>query len=218
MNIQERVLSALKPVVASKGFGENTIAGLATNLATGLTEESTDEEITAAINGASTYFNLMQSENTRYVNEYKKKNPTPANPNPAPQNPNPANPEEPKPNSVEALIKELSAKVDKLQNQNDQLTRSQKWAKLAEANGITNETLISKWEPSKEEDFDSAMEELKTFSKDFVKKVANERSPGKPNSGEPNDPATKPKELSANGKAAIEGFKKANERHAQKAS
>ncbi len=181
MNIQERVLTALKPVVASKGFGEKTVEGLATNLvANGLTDESTDEEITAAITGASNYFNLIQSENTRYVNEYKKKNPAPA-PSPAPAaNP----PETPAPNSLEAQLAELTGKFNQLLEQNNSLSTKQKWEKLAEANGITNATLIAKWKPSKEEDFDSAMEELKAFSKDFVKQSANDRSPGKPNAGE----------------------------------
>ena len=219
MNIQERVLSTLKPLVASKGFGEKTVQGLATNLTGGLTDESTDEEISAAINGAMPMIDLMQSENTRYINDYKKKNPTPANPNPAPQNANPSNPKTTDPETLDSnLLKELIGKIDKLQSQNDALTLKEKWGKLAEANGITNETLISKWQPSKEEDFDSAMEELKAFSKEFVKKAANERSPGKPNSGEAGDPNTKPKELSAKGKQALESFKKANERHAKKAS
>src|SRR5690606_20773986 len=152
--------------------------------------------------------------NTRYANEIKKKTQQPANPAPTePNNPNPANPE---PSGADKVIAELAKKVDLLLQQNNDMTIKQKWAKLAEANGITNETLINKWQPSQEEDFDSAMEELKAFSKEFVKKAANERSPGKPNSGEPGDPTNKPKELTANGKAALEGLQKANDRHAKK--
>ncbi|KKO91728.1 hypothetical protein AAW12_08685 [Sphingobacterium sp. Ag1] len=219
MNIQERVLTALKPLVASKGFGATTVEGLATNLSASLSEESTDEDITTAINGAMPLFNIMQSENTRYVNEWKKKNPTPANPTPAPQptNPNPTN-TEPAPNSVEAKLAELENNYKKLLEQNQSLSLKEKWNKLAEANGINNETLISKWQPSKEEDFDSAMEELKAFSTEFVKKAANDKSPGRPGSGTPTDPdPKKPKELTSNGKAALEGFKKSQERHAKKA-
>lgn len=214
MNIQERVLSTLKPLIASKGFGATTVEGLASDLSTNLTEESTDEEIANAINGAMPFFNRMQAENTRYANEIKKKTQQPANPAPTePNNPNPANPEL---TGADKVIAELAKKVDLLLQQNNELTIKQKWAKLAEANGITNETLINKWQPSKEEDFDSAMEELKAFSKEFVKKAANDRSPGKPNSGEPGDPTNKPKELTANGKAALEGLQKANDRHAKK--
>jgi len=209
MNIQERILTILKPLVASKGFSSQTVQGLATNLEGGLTEESTDEDITTAINGAMPLYDLMQSENTRYVNEYKKKNPAPANPDPA-------NP--PAPVGADAVIAELAKKVDLLLKQNNELSLTEKWGKLAEANGITNATLINKWKPSKEEDFDSAMEELKTFSKDFVKQSANDRSPGKPNAGEGGGSGSnKPKELSAQGKEALEGFKKANERKAKKA-
>ncbi len=216
MNIQERVLAALKPLVASNGFGATTVEGLATNLSTSLSDESTDEDITAAIEGAKPYFTLMQSENTRYINEYKKKNPTPPNPNPQPNTPNPANPDS---NSVEAKLAELENNYKTLLAQSSALSLKQKWEKLAEANGITNPTLIAKWQPQSEDDFDSSMEELKTFSKDFVKQSANTKSTGKPNSGNPADPdPKKPKELSATGKAALEGFKKANERHAKKAS
>lgn len=215
MNIQERVLSTLKPLVASKGFGATTVEGLASDLSANLTDESTDEEITSAINGAMPFFNRMQAENTRYANEIKKKTQQPANPAPTePNNPNPANPE---PSGADKVIAELAKKVDLLLQQNNDMTIKQKWAKLAEANGITNETLINKWQPSQEEDFDSAMEELKAFSKEFVKKAANERSPGKPNSGEPGDPnSNKPKDLTASGKEALEGFKKRNESMTQK--
>lgn len=217
MNIQERVLTALKPVVASKGFGEKTVEGLATNLASGLSDESTDEDITTAINGASTYLNLMQSENTRYINEYKKKNPTPA---PSPANPTPANPEQKadEPTGLEAKFLELTGKFEQLLAQNNALSLKQKWQKLAEANGIVNETLIQKWQPAKEDDFDSAIEELKNFNTSFIKQSANDKSPGKPNSGDRSDgDHNKPKALSAKGKEALEGFKKAQERHAKKA-
>ena len=215
MNIQERVLSTLKPLVASKGFGATTVEGLASDLSANLTDESTDEDITNAINGAMPFFNRMQAENTRYANEIKKKTQQPANPAPAQPNPNPTNPE-PAPNSVEAKLAELENNYKKLLEQNNALSLKEKWSKLAEANGISNETLINKWQPSSEDEFDSAMEELKAFSKEFVKKAANERSPGKPNSGEPSDPTNKPKDLTASGKEALEGFKKANDRHAKK--
>lgn len=215
MNIQERVLSTLKPLVASKGFGEKTVQGLASNLVGGLTEESTDEDITAVINGAMPMIDLMQSENTRYANEIKKK--TQNQQTTTSTTTQQTKSEDNKPDDGNK-ISELEKKIDKLLQINDQLSQKQKWEKLAEANGITNATLIQKWQPSNEEDFDSAMEELKAFSKEFVKKASNERSPGKPNSGEGGDPNTKPKELSAKGKQALESFKKANERHAKKAS
>ncbi|WP_099369602.1 hypothetical protein [Sphingobacterium sp. 1.A.5] len=205
MNIQERVLSTLKPLVASKGFGEKTVQGLATNLTGGLTDESTDEEISAAINGAMPMIDLMQSENTRYINDYKKKNPTPANPNPAPNPNNPAT----APTGIEAQLAELLKKVDNLQSQNDELTLSQKWQKLSEANGIEDPVLIEKWKPSKEEDFDSAMEELKSWSNNYVKKASNDRSPGKPNSaGKLPEPS---KTLTATGKQILDKMKAQNE-------
>lgn len=205
MTIQERVLSTLKPLVASKGFGDKALQGLATNLTTGLTEESTDEEINTAINGAMPLFEIIQAENTRYVNEYKKKNPAAVPP--VPSNPNPANPEL---TGSDKVIAELAKKVDLLLQQNSELSIKDKWNKLAEANGITNATLIQKWMPSAVDDFDGAMEELKTFSKDFVKQSANDKSLGKPNTASGLPVASK--NLTATGKQVLENIKAQNER------
>ncbi|KGE14626.1 hypothetical protein [Sphingobacterium deserti] len=206
MNIQERVLAVLKPLVASNGFGATTVEGLATNLSASLSDESTDEDIIAAIEGAKPYFTLMQSENTRYINEYKKKNPTPPNPNPQPNNPNPANPAP----QVDK-ISELEKKIDQLLQYNNSLSLTQKWEKLAEANGIKNATLVTKWQPQTEEEFDSAMEDLKAFNKDHVKQNANDRSPGKPNAGGALPEASKT--LTATGKQVLENLKAQNERN-----
>lgn len=222
MNIQERVLNALKPVIASRGFGEKTVEGLATNLSAGLSEESTDEDISKAIEGASSYFALMQSENNRFVNEYKKKNPSQVDPeNPNPTTTSTTNPvqQSTEPTALDAKFAELAAKVDQLLNHNNALSLQQKWQKLAEANGISNEVLIKKWQPSKEDEFDSAIEELKEFSSAFVKQVSNGQSPGRPRSGDPVEGGPRdPKALTAQGKKALEGFKKANERLAKQKS
>jgi len=71
--MKNKLLLVLKPKLASKGFSQKTLEGLAGILAPNLTEESTDEEINTAIDGVMPYTELMQAENTRYANEVKAK-------------------------------------------------------------------------------------------------------------------------------------------------
>ncbi|AMQ00938.1 hypothetical protein AY601_4087 [Pedobacter cryoconitis] len=62
----------LKTLFASKGFSQKAIEGLAEYLAPNLTEESTAEEMTAAITAIEPMTSLMQSEINRQVTEAKK--------------------------------------------------------------------------------------------------------------------------------------------------
>lgn len=62
----------LKTLFASKGFSPKAIEGLAEYLAPNLTEESTAEEMTAAITAIEPMTSLMQSEINRQVTEAKK--------------------------------------------------------------------------------------------------------------------------------------------------
>jgi len=65
----------LKTLFASKGFSQKAIEGLAEYLAPNLTEESTAEEMTAAITAIEPMTSLMQSEINRQVTEAKKPKP-----------------------------------------------------------------------------------------------------------------------------------------------
>lgn len=71
--MKQKLLTLLKPKIASKGFGPKTLEGLADHLAKNLTEESTDDEINTAIDRVMPFAELMQAENTRYANEVKGK-------------------------------------------------------------------------------------------------------------------------------------------------
>lgn len=65
----------LKTLFASKGFSQKAIEGLAEYLAPNLKEESTEDEMTAAITAIEPMTSLMQSEINRQVTEAKKPKP-----------------------------------------------------------------------------------------------------------------------------------------------
>ena len=79
MNIEELVLKALKPKVASFGFSKNEIKSAAAAIANNLEieENATEEEATAIIEksvGASLpFFKLAQAASTRVIDAYKAK-------------------------------------------------------------------------------------------------------------------------------------------------
>ncbi len=63
----------LKTLFASKGFSPKALEGLADVISVNLTEESTDAEITAAIEAVKPMTDIMQSEINRQVNANKPK-------------------------------------------------------------------------------------------------------------------------------------------------
>lgn len=69
--MKQKLLLALKTLFASKGFSQKALEGLADILAPNLTEESTPEEINAAIEGLAPVTAVMQAEINRQVNTAK---------------------------------------------------------------------------------------------------------------------------------------------------
>lgn len=115
MTIKERAQNAVKTAYGKYGLKAEELTKIAENIAGGLTDETTDEDLNAAVKQAEFYASLMQSVGNRKQTEIEKKyegwqppkkdDPDP-DPNPNP-NPNP-NPEPPKP---ETLTKEDIAKM-----------------------------------------------------------------------------------------------------------
>lgn len=72
--MKTKILAALKTLLSSKGFSQKSLEGLADHLVANLTEESTADEINAAIEAipASTMAAVMQAEINRQVTEAKK--------------------------------------------------------------------------------------------------------------------------------------------------
>ena len=71
--MKQKVLSLLKPLLASKGFNKEELEGLATIVAANLNEASTEEEINNAIGGVVPYADMMQKVANRMVSGVEAK-------------------------------------------------------------------------------------------------------------------------------------------------
>ena len=73
MNIKERALNAIKQNYAKFGLKPEELDKLATHIAGGLIDESTDEELNTAVEGAKFYAEMMQSVGNRKATEVQNK-------------------------------------------------------------------------------------------------------------------------------------------------
>lgn len=89
MNIKERALTAIKQNYMKFGLKAEELDKLAEHIAGGLTDETTDEELNTAVEGAKFYAEMMQSVGNRKAtevqNKYKDYIPKPAEPTPSPK-------------------------------------------------------------------------------------------------------------------------------------
>ena len=73
MTIKERVLASLKTSYAKYGFKKDELSSLTDIISANLKEESTDDEITAAVTNAEGYAKMMQTVYNRGISETNKK-------------------------------------------------------------------------------------------------------------------------------------------------
>lgn len=73
MTIKERALGAVKQNYAKFGLKAEELDKLATHIASGLTEEATDDELNTSVKGAEFYAEMMQSVGNRKQKEIEKK-------------------------------------------------------------------------------------------------------------------------------------------------
>ena len=71
--MKSKVLAALKPLLASRGFNKEELEGLAEIAAKNLTDASTTQEIDDVINGIIPYADLMQRVGNRMVSSVEHK-------------------------------------------------------------------------------------------------------------------------------------------------
>lgn len=107
MTIKERALAAVKNSYKKYGLKAEELNKIAENIAGGLTDETTDDDLNAAVKEKEFFAEMMQSVGNRKQSEIERKyegwidpkaNPTPPNPNPQPNNP-PTPPTPPDPNN-----------------------------------------------------------------------------------------------------------------------
>lgn len=71
--MKQKVLTLLKPLLASKGFSKEELEGLATIAAANLSEASTDEDVNNAVSGVVPYADMMQRVSNRMVSTVEAK-------------------------------------------------------------------------------------------------------------------------------------------------
>lgn len=128
-----KLIALLKTSFASKGFSQKTLEGIADVLIANnnLTDQSTDEEVTAGIEAIKPMTDLMQSEISRQVNEQKPKpveTPTPT-PVVTPEAPTTTDPVL---LALLAELKELKTGLATVQGEKVATTRREQYAKTLE--------------------------------------------------------------------------------------
>lgn len=129
-----KLIALLKTSFASKGFSQKTLEGIADLLIANnnLTDQSTDEEVTAGIEAIKPMTDLMQSEISRQVNDQKPK--PVETPKPAEQAA-PTEPTEDMPAWAKALVtstQALAQGLQAIQGEKVATTRREQYAKTLE--------------------------------------------------------------------------------------
>ena len=75
--MKEKILQALKLKAASLGFNSTELENVATQIATTIQEDATEEQINAQVDAVIPFLQVSQQAYTRIVNEQKKKPPVP---------------------------------------------------------------------------------------------------------------------------------------------
>lgn len=119
MTIKERVLATAKTSFAKYGLKKEELDKLVSQIATGLTEESSDEDVTKAVNGIEPYVGMMQSVYNRAVSETNDKYKGWKKPD-DPQPPTPPTPPTPPAPPTSSLTAEQVAKMIADANTNNQ--------------------------------------------------------------------------------------------------
>jgi hypothetical protein len=134
--MKNKLVLLLKTLFASKGFSQKALEGLADYLAPNLTEESTDADLTAAIETIKPMTDLMQSEINRQVNAAKPKPVEEIKPVTTTE-PKPA--DDPNETPTEKLLKQalagitaLTAEVANIKGEKVTNTRREQYAKTLE--------------------------------------------------------------------------------------
>jgi hypothetical protein len=122
--MKNRVLKALKPKVVALGFSEEELMEIATNIASGLKDEATEEDINAAISGVIPVLKVSQKAVNRIVNakEPKPEDPKPAEPKKGSENPGNEELATIIANAVKAAVDPLSKKIESFEAEKAQKT------------------------------------------------------------------------------------------------
>jgi hypothetical protein len=182
--MKNKLILLLKTLFASKGFNAKELEGMA-DLAIkqhNLTDDSTDEDLSAAGETLKPYAEFTQSVASRQVTDAKKPKPV-ETPKPA-DTPDPEdkpNPDDPNA-AVLAMLKEMRGELAAIKGEKVTNTRKDQVAKLLEASDdkFKAATLkaFGRMKFETDDEFTEYLTELETDAKDFVKSDSTEEGVG----------------------------------------
>ena len=158
-----KVLTILKPLLASKGFSKDELEGLAEIASKNLTEASTEEEINNAISGVVPYAELMQKVGNRMVSSVENKYRGWVDPKSIDQKPEPE--PEPKgltPEDIHKLIAEGIEAGLKPYKEREEKQRLQSLLYSHEKVKCVPEMFRNKYNIEKEEDLESVAAQMES--------------------------------------------------------
>jgi len=198
--MKDEILKSLKTKYKNLGFGDKAFEGVANYLATTVTEA---DQVETATDGVKTLLTSFQGDIDKRVNDAvaKAKAPTSGDEQvTTPTTPAATTKEDDKNDQIAqltTLVTGLAQSVNGLVQKDKTQTLQSKWNDLAKEKGIKNQTLINKWMPSSEDEFDTSIAELEDFNKSLVINESNDQSTGKPPVGAGGAAAASKKGLAA---------------------
>lgn len=164
MSISERVLTAAKTSYAKYGFKREELTKISNLIAANLKDESTDEEISAALKNNEGYAEMMQSVYNRGVSETNKKfegwvkpEPTPT-PSPTPTPLPTPTPPAPTETLTMAQVQEAIANAMKPYKEKEEKARLEELLQKSEKLKDIPEVFRKQYHLDKESDLDSVVE------------------------------------------------------------
>lgn len=201
--MKNKLIALLKTSFASKGFNTKELESLA-DLVIGqhtLTDESTDEDLTAVVTAAKPTADFVQSVASRQVTEAKKPKPVDKKPEPTPEPE--TEPAEDMPAWAKALVTSTQALAQGLEAiKGEKVANTRKQAFIESLKGTTKEYQereLKKFDRMKfdtDEQFTEFMEESKEFHTDAVQEVTNSGLGGERPAGGAGKPVNGEKEVS----------------------
>lgn len=183
--MKEKVLSLLKPSYAKYGFKAKEMESLAEIIATNLNDESTDEEIEAAISGAEVWAGLIQKVATRTASDIEKKYKDPK------LEPGKKGPDD-EPSELEKMVKELQSQMAKMSAYQQAADLRKRLIQDKRLSKVPS-SFIAKYSIEKEDDLDAVVAKIDTefteMKSEMLKSglIVDAPNPGR---GGNNEPAT----------------------------
>lgn len=182
--MKTKVLAILKPKAASLGFSTEELENVADHIATTLSEDATEEQITSAVESSIPYLKLSQTAVTRIVNAKKEKAKS-ENKKDESEESQEESPEEEK---VPAWARAILDKVDKIEKKEVLDTRLGKFEEVVkDLSDTQRKSMISDFKRitfENDEDFESYLSEKKELIPTLVQDNANAGlDKGKPGAG-----------------------------------